>query len=57
MRLAQFVDALRHGDAEGEGGDVEDVGEGLEDAVDPPQAGEGGEADDDAADGEEEAEG
>lgn len=46
-----------HVDADGKGGDVEEVGEELEEAVHPPEAWEGGEADEDAADGEEEGEG
>ncbi|KAI6890153.1 hypothetical protein KC325_g219 [Hortaea werneckii] len=44
--------ARDHVDADRKGGDVEHIGEDLEEAVNPPEAGEGGESDHDAADGE-----
>ena len=57
MKSDSVWGARHHIDADSEGGDVEQVGEDLEEAVNPPEAGEGSESDYDAADGEEEGEG
>ena len=54
--VVEHVDVVRHPDAHGEGGDVDDVSEDLEEAVDEPEAAEGEEADHDAAGWEEDAE-
>lgn len=57
MKCCSVRGARRHVDANREGGDVEDVGEDLEEAVDPPETWERSESDHDAANGEEEGEG
>jgi hypothetical protein len=55
--VVEGVEVLGHPDADAEGDGVEQQAEDLEQAVHDPEAWEGGEADHDAAYGEEEAEG
>jgi hypothetical protein len=57
VRVVEGVEVLGHPDADAEGDGVEQQAEDLEQAVHDPEAWEGGEADHDAAYGEEEAEG
>jgi len=56
VRVVERVKVPGHPDADSEGCGVEQEAEDLEEAVDDPEAWEGGEADHDAAHGEEEAE-
>ena len=57
MRMADHARVRGHVDSQREGGDVEEVGDKLHEAVREPEFGEAEDADQDAAGGEDEAEG